>query len=90
MVYVQLVCWVGFFDGLRDLGDYFVEDGPAGGGESLRVGLLQEPELFEGNDGVAAGDFQVELVFVRIAIVDGDSCQLTSCSSSSRLKTSDF
>lgn len=89
-MYVQLIRWVGLFNGLRHLGDHFVEDGPAGGGESLRVGFLEKPQLFEGNDGVAAGDFEVELGGCEQSDGSGGSCQPTSSSSSSRLKTSDF
>lgn len=59
---VHLVCCVCFFDDLGGFRDHLGEDGATGSGKALGMCLLQKPELFEGNDGVATGDFQVELV----------------------------
>lgn len=61
---VQLRRWVGLLDFFGDLGHHLGKLGAVGGGEALGVRFLEEPELFEGHDGVAAGDFEVELLGV--------------------------
>lgn len=61
---IQLSSWVGFFDGFGYSRHHLVELRTASCGKSLSVCLLQEPELLKRDDGVTAGDFEVELVDV--------------------------
>ena len=54
---IQLFCGIGRFDYIGNAREHFVEGRVVVHGSSLGVRFLQEPELFESNDGVASGDF---------------------------------
>ena len=65
-IHVQLSGWVCVFDGSCDSRHHLFEFRTASCSKSLSMRLLQEPELLKGNDSVTAGDFEVELVAVRM------------------------
>lgn len=54
---IQLFCGIGRFDYFGNASEHFVEGRVVVHRSSLGVRFLQEPELFESNDGVASGDF---------------------------------
>lgn len=54
---VQLFGGYNFLDEVGEAGYHVLEGRAVGCGSSLGVCFLEEPELFEGDGGVAAGDF---------------------------------
>lgn len=54
---IQLFCGIGLFDYIGNASEHFVEGRVVVYGSSLGVRFLQEPELFESNDGIASSDF---------------------------------
>lgn len=45
-----------------DLVDHSVELGTSGGGETLSMGFLKKPELFESNYRISTGNLEIELI----------------------------
>lgn len=54
-----LICFLGMGG---DLVDHVVELGTSGGSETLSMGFLKKPELFESDYRISTGNLEVELI----------------------------
>ena len=66
MVDLQFVQRMAFFHHRGHLHDHLVKLRAAAFGKSLDMPLLEELELFKGDDSVASSDFQIELVTLLV------------------------
>lgn len=60
---------IGLADNVRNAREHVVERWAVGRCGSLGVRFLQEPEFFECDNGVSAGDLKIELVVWSVVFV---------------------